>query len=94
MSEKKSHIRFNDSTIFPHPDRVEELEWLCRHGDEKSITDNRLYIASVLHSYNYLVGSYSGAVYKNKKITDIRKYLRAETATKDSETLKEDTNDT
>jgi hypothetical protein len=73
-----AYISFPDNTIFPHPDKVSGLEWVCRHGSHEEIIRHRMYIASILEAYKSLVHHQTTVNYFKRKIYEIRDHVRRE----------------
>jgi hypothetical protein len=75
----EAYLHFDDKTCYPHPSVVNELQWICRYGNEKDIIELRMYIASILDAYWYLTNG-QNITFAKKKLTEIRRRILADSA--------------
>ena len=50
-----SYTELSDGTLWPNPEKAEELSRILRRGDKDEILSERLYIASMIDAYNCLI---------------------------------------
>ena len=72
FSDDSKFVMIDDETVFPIVTaETDDIEWTLRYGSEKDIIKHRLYIASIVHSYDTLIQS--DYCWRNKVLSNLKK---------------------